>query len=125
MAMTLSEAGARAVYCVDLPEKPGNEWEAVRAYMEEMGRREGREGKARLEYVCADVTDQKGMWEVGEMIGRKEGRMDVGIAAAGVLPEHTDCWEYPGEEFKKVGVRSVGSLEEERWLTCGLIRCIM
>lgn len=105
--MALSEAGARAVYCVDLPERPGGEWEAVRAYVEEMGRREGREGRARLEYVCADVTDQRAMWEVGEMVGGKEGRMDVGIAAAGILREHTDCLEYPAEEFKKVSGRLV------------------
>lgn len=120
MAMALSEAGARAVYCVDLPEKPGNEWEAVKAYVEEMGKREGREGRARLEYVSANVTDQKVMWEVGEMVGKKEGRMDVGIAAAGILRTHTDCLEYPAEEFKKVCICRVGSLKADGWLTRGL-----
>lgn len=102
MAMALSEAGARAVYCIDLPEKPGGEWEAVRAYIEEMGRMEGRE--ARVEYVRGDVTDQRGMWSIGEMVAKREGRMDVGVAAAGVLREDTDCLEYPAEEFKKVSV---------------------
>lgn len=109
MAMALSEAGARAVYCIDLPEKPGKEWEAVRAYIAEMGRREGRE--ARVEYVRGDVTDQRGMWSIGEMVAKREGRMDVGVAAAGVLREDTDCLEYPAEEFKKVSVWFGGSLK--------------
>lgn len=100
MAMTLSEAGARAVYCLDLPEKPGQEWEAVRRYVEEMSKKEGREG--RVEYISTDVTDQKKMWEVGEMIGSREGRLDIGIAAAGILRENTDCLEYPAQEFKRV-----------------------
>lgn len=105
MALTLAEAGARAVYCVDLPEKPGDEWEAVRKFVEEMSRKEGRE--RRMEYVSADVTDQKGIWEVGEMIAGREGRMDVGIAAAGILRPHTDCLEYPEKEFRRVSRRLV------------------
>lgn len=51
-AMALSEAGARAVYCVDLPEKPGDEWRAVHDYLGKMG------GKGRLEYVTGDVRNQ-------------------------------------------------------------------
>lgn len=100
MALTLSEAGARAVYCLDLPEKPGEEWEAVKRYVEEMSKKEGREG--RVEYISADTTDQKKMWGVGEMIAAKEGRLDVGIAAAGILRDNTDCLEYPAQDFKKV-----------------------
>lgn len=97
MALVLAEAGARAVYCVDLPAKPGEEWRAVAEYV---GRMEG--GGRRLEYVCADVRDQKAMWRIGEEIGDREGRMDVCVAAAGILKAHTDCLEYPGEEFEEV-----------------------
>ena len=97
MALTLIEAGARAVYCVDLPEKPGKEWIAVAEYVKRMVGAGGR-----LEYVCADVRDQKAMWKIGEEIGDKEGRMDVCVAAAGILRAHTDCLEYPGEEFEEV-----------------------
>ncbi|THH08573.1 hypothetical protein EW146_g8951 [Bondarzewia mesenterica] len=96
MAMALAEAGARAVYCVDLAETPGEEWKAVRSYVERMGM------GGRLEYVSANVTQQEVMWEVGKNIGDKEGRMDVCVAAAGILEPHTNCLEYPGDQFKKV-----------------------
>ena len=55
MAMALAEAGARAVYCVDLPKEPGPEWNKVKEYL---GRMSGLAGEARLEYVSTDVTDQ-------------------------------------------------------------------
>ncbi|KAI0781177.1 sorbose reductase sou1 [Trametes elegans] len=96
MALALLEAGARAVYCVDLPGAPGAEWSAVRDYAARM------DGAGRLEYLAADVRDQRAMWAVGETIGAREGRMDVCIAAAGVLRDHTDCLEYPAEQFKEV-----------------------
>jgi hypothetical protein len=32
----------------------------------------------------------------------KEGRMDICIAAAGVLKAHQDCLNYPAEEFREV-----------------------
>ena len=112
MALVLLEAGARAVYCVDLPATPGEEWRAVAEYVARMevvegggagrGRGGGGGGGGRLEYVCADVRDQKAMWKVGEEIGDREGRMDVCVAAAGILRAHTDCLEYPGEEFEEV-----------------------
>ena len=95
MAETLCEAGA-AVYCLDLPGTPGKEWEATQKYVEKLG----VEG-ARLEYRQVNVTDQAAMWKVADEIGDKEGRMDVCIAAAGIL-DGFDCLEYPAEEFKKV-----------------------
>ncbi|EPQ55526.1 NAD P-binding protein [Gloeophyllum trabeum ATCC 11539] len=101
MAMALLEAGARAVYCFDLPQQPGDDWEAVRDYVAKMDLGNGKKG-GRLEYVSADVTDQKGMWEKAENIGDKEGRLDVCIAAAGILNPHTDCLAYEAEKFKKV-----------------------
>ncbi|KAI0319820.1 hypothetical protein OF83DRAFT_1162773 [Amylostereum chailletii] len=98
MALALVEAGARRVYCVDLPETPGEEWQAVRDYAREMD----AEGKERLAYVSANVTDQERMWEVGREIGETEGRMDVCVAAAGVLKSHTGCLEYPAAQFRQV-----------------------
>jgi hypothetical protein len=95
MALALCEAGARAVYCLDLPAKPSDEWECTRKYVKRM------EGAGRLEYISADVRDQKAMWEAAEEIGDKEGRLDVCIAAAGILKAHTDCLEYPAEQFKE------------------------
>jgi short subunit dehydrogenase len=100
MALVLIEAGARAVYCVDLPAQPGKEWVTVSEYVKRMVG--GTGGRGRLEYVSADVRDQKVMWKIGEEIGNREGRMDVCVAAAGILKAHTDCLEYPGEEFEEV-----------------------
>ncbi|RDB23971.1 Sorbose reductase SOU1 [Hypsizygus marmoreus] len=106
MALALCEAGARAVYCFDLPGEPSGEWEMVREYVRRMGvGMGGGEGKGkggRLEYVCADVRDQEGMWrKVGE-VGDREGRMDVCVAAAGVGLAHVDCLVYPKEQFEAV-----------------------
>ena len=42
------------------------------------------------------------MWEIGEQIGDREKRMDVCIAAAGILKSHTDCLEYPESQFRQV-----------------------
>ena len=105
MALVLIEAGARAVYCVDLPATPGEEWRAVAEYVARM-EVEGAGGGGRLEYVCADVRDQKVMWKVGEEIGDREGRMDICVAAAGIGPKraHTDCLEYRAEEFEEVRI---------------------
>ncbi|KAI0646703.1 hypothetical protein C8Q79DRAFT_1010290 [Trametes meyenii] len=59
-------------------------------------------GEGRLEYVCADVSDQEKMWKVGEMIGDREGHMDACVAAAGILEQSADCLHYPAEDFRKV-----------------------
>ena len=42
------------------------------------------------------------MWKIGEMIGSREGRMDICVANAGILKSHTDCLEYPEREFRGV-----------------------
>ena len=55
MALALIEAGARAVYCVDLPKEPSEEWSKTRDYAAKLT---GKGGEGRLEYVSADVTDQ-------------------------------------------------------------------
>ncbi|TFY68933.1 hypothetical protein EVJ58_g723 [Rhodofomes roseus] len=100
MAMVLAEAGARAVYCVDLPEKPGEEWTKVKDYLARMKGKVGGEG--RLEYFSADVCDQERLWKIGETIGDREGRVDACIAAAGILNPDTDCLEYKSKSFQRV-----------------------
>lgn len=94
MALALCELGA-VVYCLDLPENPGKEWEASKRYVENFNHH-----SARLEYVKIDVTNQAGVWDTVRGIGDKEGRMDVCVAAAGIL-RGADCLEYQGEEFQK------------------------
>lgn len=54
-ALALVEAGARAVYCVDLPEQPTEKWQKVREYASRFA---GKAGEGRLEYISADVTNQ-------------------------------------------------------------------
>ncbi|PIL26868.1 hypothetical protein GSI_11048 [Ganoderma sinense ZZ0214-1] len=62
MALAFAEAGARAVYCVDLPKTPDKNWVKVREYARALAAagksKTGAGGEARLEYVCADVRDQ-------------------------------------------------------------------
>ncbi|KAI0736854.1 sorbose reductase sou1 [Fomitopsis betulina] len=108
MSMALAEAGARAVYCVDLPKEPSDEWCKVKDYLARM---KGKAGEGRLEYLSADVRDQEHMWKIGQTIGDREGRLDVGIAAAGILNPDTDCLEYDSKAFEKVMETNVnGSL---------------
>lgn len=95
MAETLAESGA-AVYCLDLPSSPGEEFKATQDYVSRLGVE-----NAKLEYASVDVTDQRAVWDVAEKIAQKEGRMDVCIAAAGVL-HGADGLEYPAEEFRRV-----------------------
>jgi len=52
-ALALSTAGSRKVYCLDLPEKPGGDWDAACQSVAKLG------GAGRLEYVTADVRGQK------------------------------------------------------------------
>ncbi|EGN96008.1 hypothetical protein SERLA73DRAFT_185498 [Serpula lacrymans var. lacrymans S7.3] len=96
MAIALCEAGARAVYCIDMPTQPSEEWTASRDFVKKLN------NGSRLEYISADVRDQKGLWKKVEDAADKEGRMDICVAAAGVLKAHTDCLEYPAEQFKDV-----------------------
>ncbi|KAH7930889.1 NAD(P)-binding protein [Leucogyrophana mollusca] len=96
MAIALCEAGTRATYCIDLPAQPSTEWVASRDFVQKLG------NNSRLEYISADVRDQKGLWKKVEEVADKEGRMDVCIAAAGILKAHTNCLEYPAEQFKEV-----------------------
>ncbi|KAH9483742.1 Sorbose reductase sou1 [Psilocybe cubensis] len=96
MALALCEAGARAVYCWDLPAEPSDEWVKTRDYVTKLG------NGSRLEYASIDVRDQQAQWDKAKEIGDKEGRMDVCIAAAGILKTHTDCLTYPAQQFKDV-----------------------
>jgi hypothetical protein len=101
MALALSEAGARAVYCLDLPQSPSSQFEKAAEYVRKMERGD-KAGQGRLEYIPVDVRDQEKLWKIGEEIGSREGRMDVCVAAAGVLKAHTDCLEYPARQFQDV-----------------------
>jgi hypothetical protein len=98
MALAFCEAGARAIYCFDLPPKPSNEWTKTQEYVKRM------QNGSRLEYVSIDVRDQQALWNKAHEIGDREKRMDLCVAAAGILKSHTDCLTYPAEQFKEVCV---------------------
>jgi NADP-dependent 3-hydroxy acid dehydrogenase YdfG len=91
MSLALAEAGAK-VYALDLPPSPNEEFIKVQKYVERM------DGGRKLEYRSVDVTDQEKVWKVGEEIGDKEGRMDVCVAAAGIL-HGEDCLDYKVRTF--------------------------
>jgi len=96
MALALCEAGARAIYCLDLPDKPSEEWIKTEEFVKRIG------NGSRVEYVSVDVRNQKEVWKISEKIGEKEKRMDVCVAAAGILKPNRDCLTYPADEFEEV-----------------------
>lgn len=98
----VNSSGARAIYCFDIHEKPTEEWEAVKEYVGRLEQNPYTGSPSRLEYVKVDVTDQSAVWKCAEEIGNKEGRMDVCVAAAGVLKPEKDVLQYPGDEFREV-----------------------
>ncbi|KAI0765449.1 sorbose reductase sou1 [Fomes fomentarius] len=117
IALALVEAESRVVYCVDLPSQPGEEFTKVREYVSRM---QGTGGDARLEYISADVTDQvrrnvldaaqNTMWKVGESVGDREGRMDVCVAAAGIVKPSVPCLTYPAKQFQEVHAVNVNGV---------------
>lgn len=95
MALALCELGAQAIYCLDLPSEPSKEWKSTEYFVKKLG--------GRIEYVSADVRDQRGMWDKVKVIGDKEGRMDVCITAAGIIPKvHEEAIEYPHGPYQEV-----------------------
>ncbi|KAG5338158.1 hypothetical protein C0989_008144 [Termitomyces sp. Mn162] len=96
MALALCELGARAIYCFDLPSEPSDEWKSTQDFVKKLG------AGSRLEYVSADVRDQKGMWNKVKDIGDREGRMDVCVAAAGVAVGNVDSLVCPEDVHQGV-----------------------
>ncbi|KAI0345823.1 sorbose reductase sou1 [Trametopsis cervina] len=102
LALALVEAGARAVYCVDLAKGPSDEWNAVQQYAKKLGSSGKTGGEGRLEYVQGNVTNQDEIWKISKAIGDTEGRLDACVAAAGVFPEQNDCLSYSAAEHRQV-----------------------
>ncbi|KAG8747891.1 hypothetical protein FRC10_010510 [Ceratobasidium sp. 414] len=92
MALALCEAGA-TVYAFDLPPTPGDEFLATAEYAKKLG--------STLHYRSADVTNQKLIWKEVAAIGDAEKRVDVCVAAAGIL-HGANCLEYEAEDFQRV-----------------------
>ena len=64
MALVLCELGAK-VYCIDLPDSPGDKWKMTKRYVDQLGLK-----GAELNYIKSDVTDQKGIWNTVKEIHR-------------------------------------------------------
>ncbi|KAM0748853.1 NAD(P)-binding protein [Meredithblackwellia eburnea MCA 4105] len=92
MALALIEAGS-TVYCIDLADVPSEDFQASVVYAKALG--------GKLKYIKANVTDQPLMNKIANEIAVEEGRLDVCIAAAGIL-KGADCLNYPIEEFQQV-----------------------
>ncbi|KAI0360278.1 NAD(P)-binding protein [Trametes cingulata] len=97
--LALVEAGVRAVYCIDLPKQPSDEWVRVRDFAAKM---EGKGGEGRMEYVSVDIRDQEAMWRAGETTASREGRLDVCVAAAGVLGDPAGCLDLSAAAMKQL-----------------------
>ncbi|KAF9010282.1 NAD-binding protein [Cyathus striatus] len=102
MALALAEAGA-VVYCLDLPPNPDEAWHKVQAYAAGLPAVPTPQGerKGRMEYLKADVTNQEEMWNIAQVIAKKEGRLDVCVANAGILGG-AECLDYEAQAFKKI-----------------------
>lgn len=94
MSMALAEAGA-SVYCLDLPPTPTVEFEKTKEYISQLG--------GAMHYRSVDVTKQQQVWDAVESIATDEGRMDVAIAAAGIL-HGAHCLEYKDVDFQRVRI---------------------
>lgn len=100
MALGLVEAGARVVYCIDLPQQPSSDFLKARDYAKQLN----TGSDARLDYISADVTNQQLIWKVAEKIADQEGRLDFCVAAAGINKPEYDCLEFPDNVWNEVGV---------------------
>ncbi|KAI0824970.1 hypothetical protein BC628DRAFT_1376802 [Trametes gibbosa] len=98
-ALALAEAGARAVYCVDVANAPSAEFTKVQKFAAHM---HGTQGGSRLEYLCVDVGDQEKMWKLGKTIGDKEGRMDVCFGAAGISGDALESLYIPETTLQQI-----------------------
>jgi NAD(P)-dependent dehydrogenase (short-subunit alcohol dehydrogenase family) len=99
IALAYAEAGAH-VYCLDLLEKPLEEWGVCKAWVDGLPG-EGGKGKGSLEYTQCDVTQQRATWDLVARIAEKEGRLDVCVACAGVL-RGSEVLEWDGEDWEKL-----------------------
>ncbi|KAA1080112.1 hypothetical protein PGT21_002326 [Puccinia graminis f. sp. tritici] len=112
-ALALAELGAK-IWALDVVESPSTEFEACAVYAkalyrESASRRGEDPSKERLVYRPVDVTDENALQKICQEIVASEGRLDICIAAAGILPAEKSCIDVTSEEFQKVmSVNSTG-----------------
>ncbi|KAL5512157.1 hypothetical protein ACEPAG_3442 [Sanghuangporus baumii] len=96
IAEALAEAGA-TVFCLAQSSTPSATWRATQSYVSRLGLSDN----VRLEYKTVDVSDQKAIWFAMEEIAKKEGRLDICVASAGIL-EIEPCLEIAAERFERI-----------------------
>lgn len=98
MAVALCEAGAK-IHALDLPAQPSSDFHACIAYVDKL-----KNGSS-LTYHPTDVTDQSRISSlVIDQIAREEGRLDLCVAAAGILgpAEGESCLTYSKKDWERV-----------------------
>ncbi|OAV90883.1 hypothetical protein PTTG_01991 [Puccinia triticina 1-1 BBBD Race 1] len=112
-ALALAELGAK-IWALDIVDSPSIEFEACAVYAkalyQETASKAGEDpGKERLVYRRVDVTDETALEKVCQEIVAIDGRLDICIAAAGILHAEKSCIDITSEEFQKVmAVNSTG-----------------
>lgn len=106
MALVLVEAGA-TVYCIDLPSSPIDIWLKAQKYAEALPDIPGLleettvKGKGRLEYISGDVTGRQKTWDIAEEVVKREGRLDICFANAGVMGG-VHCSDYLAKDVREM-----------------------
>jgi NAD(P)-dependent dehydrogenase (short-subunit alcohol dehydrogenase family) len=98
MSVALCEAGAK-IHALDLPSKPSSDFQACIDYVQKLN------NGSELVYHSVDVTDPKGLSTlIIDEIAKKQGRLDLCVAAAGILgpAEGESCMTYSAEDWDKV-----------------------
>ncbi|KAG0152601.1 hypothetical protein CROQUDRAFT_650045 [Cronartium quercuum f. sp. fusiforme G11] len=101
MALVLAELGA-TVYAIDLFELPSKDFMACASYTKALLSHLGQEAKDRMHYKKSDVTNQEGIRALCKEIVQREGRLDVCVAAAGILHDAESCLTLSVDNFKRV-----------------------
>lgn len=105
-ALVLAELGAK-VWVIDLAVSPSKDFEACAVYAQHIYQEvdsssEGRADQERLVYRKVDVTDPMSVQKACQEIVDTDGRLDVCVAAAGILPADKSCVDVTAEEFERV-----------------------
>ncbi|MBW0533796.1 hypothetical protein O181_073511 [Austropuccinia psidii MF-1] len=105
IALVLAELGAK-VWGVDLLSSASKEFQLCSTYAKILHQTNNLNDESsqaeRLVYRQLDVTDEAAVQEVFQEIVSTDRRLDVCVAAAGILPPEKSCIEVKAGEFKQV-----------------------
>ena len=102
MALAFVEAGAN-VYVIDLSSEPSEEFRIVADHCHKLDRQ--------IEYISADVTNEKEMNEAMQLIRQHTGTgsLDICVANAGIMQTYP-ALDYPIDKFRRMlDVNTIGA----------------